>query len=50
MKLRLVFLGKTRSPEIRQLIEHYCERIRHFHPLEVAVRKSTHAGRTFWKS
>ncbi len=44
MKLRLVFLGRTRGAEYQALIGHYCERIRHFHPLEVVERKSTAAG------
>ena len=44
MKLRFVCLGRTRSSEVRALIDHYCERIQHFHPLEVIEKKSTHAG------
>ena len=49
MKLRLVFLGKTRSPEYQALIEHYCERIQHFYPVEVVERRSTAAGPEVFK-
>jgi 23S rRNA (pseudouridine1915-N3)-methyltransferase len=44
VKLRLVFLGKTRGAECRALIDDYVKRIRHFNPVEVVEKKSTHAG------
>ena len=44
MKLRLVFLGKTRGAEYRALIEDYVARIRRFNPIEVVEKKSTQAG------
>lgn len=44
MKLKLVFLGKTRGTEYRTLIDDYVKRIAHFNPIEVIEKKSTHAG------
>ncbi len=35
MKIRLVFLGKTRDPRLRALIEEYRKRIRRFTPIEI---------------
>ena len=44
MKIRLIFLGKTRGAEYRALMDDYLGRVRHFNPIEVAEKKSTHAG------
>jgi len=44
MKLRLVFLGKTRSREIRALMEDYRSRIAHFTSVELVEWKSTDGG------
>ena len=44
MKLRLVFLGKTRNPHLRALIEDYRRRLAHYAPLELVEWKSTEAG------
>ena len=41
MKLRLVFLGKTRNPHLRALIEDYRDRLAHFTPVEIVEWKST---------
>jgi 23S rRNA (pseudouridine1915-N3)-methyltransferase len=35
MKLRFVWIGKTRRAPIKQLVEEYLERVRHFAPVEV---------------
>src|SRR5436309_89433 len=35
MKLRFVWIGKTRRAPIKQLVEEYLERLRHFAPVEV---------------
>ncbi|MDP9147984.1 MAG: 23S rRNA (pseudouridine(1915)-N(3))-methyltransferase RlmH, partial [Acidobacteriota bacterium] len=41
MRLRLVFLGKTRRPEIKLIIDDYIKRIGRFAPIEVSeVRES----------
>ncbi|MFQ5818172.1 MAG: 23S rRNA (pseudouridine(1915)-N(3))-methyltransferase RlmH, partial [Terriglobia bacterium] len=44
MKLRLVFLGKTRNPHLRALIEDYRQRIARFAPIEVVEWKTTDGG------
>lgn len=44
MKLKLVFLGKTKNPHYSALIKDYCRRIRHFTSLEVVEKKSAYAG------
>ena len=44
MKLRLVFLGKTRSREIRALMEDYRSRIAHFTSIEMVEWKATDGG------
>jgi len=44
MKLRLVFLGRTRSREIRALIEDYRSRIAHFTSIELVEWKATDGG------
>ncbi len=44
MKLRLVFLGKTRNPHLRALIEDYRQSIAHFSPIEIIERKSIDGG------
>jgi 23S rRNA (pseudouridine1915-N3)-methyltransferase len=36
MKLRIVWVGKTKDPHIAKLSTDYADRIRHFLPLEVA--------------
>lgn len=44
MKLRLVFLGKTRNPHLRALIEDYRQRIARFSPIEIIEWKTTDGG------
>ena len=44
MKLRLVFLGKTHSREVRALIEDYRSRIAHFTSIELVEWKATDGG------
>ena len=39
MKLRVVWVGKTKSPHIATLCEDYAKRIKHFVPLEIAEVK-----------
>jgi len=35
MKIRLVFLGRTRRPEMRALLEDYVSRLKHFTEIEI---------------
>lgn len=44
MRIRMVFLGKTRNPHLRALIEDYQRRISHFSPIEVVEWKTTDGG------
>jgi 23S rRNA (pseudouridine1915-N3)-methyltransferase len=39
MKLRVVWVGKTRNPQLATLCEEYIARIKHFLPLEIAETK-----------
>ena len=39
MKLRVVWVGKTRNPQITKLCDDYAARIKHFVPLEIAEVK-----------
>ena len=39
MKLRIVWVGKTRNPQITKLCDDYAARIKHFLPLEIAEVK-----------
>ena len=39
MKLRVVWVGKTRNPQITKLCDDYAARIKHFLPLEIAEVK-----------
>ena len=39
MKLRVVWIGKTKDPSMAQLCSHYTARIRHFLPIEIAEVK-----------
>jgi 23S rRNA (pseudouridine1915-N3)-methyltransferase len=39
MKLRIVWVGKTKNPEIARLSTDYVSRIKHFLPLEIAEMK-----------
>ena len=39
MKLRIVWVGKTKSPHIAKLSTDYADRIKHFLPLEIAEVK-----------
>jgi len=41
MKLRVVWVGKTRNPNVAHLCEDYIGRIRHFLPLEIAEVKES---------
>ena len=45
MRIRLLFLGKTRRPEIRALLEDYAHRLRRFAELEIhEVREDSPAA------
>ena len=45
MRIRLLFLGKTRRPEIRALLEDYAQRLRRFTELEIhEVREDSPAA------
>jgi 23S rRNA (pseudouridine1915-N3)-methyltransferase len=44
MKIRLVFLGKTRNPHLRTLIEDYRQRLARFAPVEILERRSAAAA------
>ena len=39
MKLRIIWVGKTKNPHITQLSTDYADRIKHFLPLEIAEVK-----------
>jgi len=41
MKLRVIWVGKTRNPQLAKLCEDYTRRIRHFLPLEIAEVKES---------
>src|SRR5262245_33440247 len=41
MKLRVVWIGKTKNPQLAKLCEDYVDRIRHFLKLEIAEVKET---------
>ena len=41
MKLRVIWVGKTKSPQLAKLCDDYTERIRHFLPLEIAEVKES---------
>lgn len=43
MKIRLIMLGKTRREEIRDLVDDYAERIRHYAEIEISELRD--AGR-----
>jgi 23S rRNA (pseudouridine1915-N3)-methyltransferase len=36
MKLRVIWVGKTKNPHVAELCQDYAERIKHFLPLEIA--------------
>jgi 23S rRNA (pseudouridine1915-N3)-methyltransferase len=36
MKLRVIWVGKTKNPHVAKLCQDYAERIKHFLPLEIA--------------
>jgi 23S rRNA (pseudouridine1915-N3)-methyltransferase len=44
MKLRIVWIGKTKSPPMTQLCEDYIARIKHFLPLEISDAKQPKLG------
>ena len=44
MRIQLVFLGKTRNPNLRALLDDYHKRIARFSPIEVVERKTTDGG------
>ncbi len=44
MKTRLIFLGRTRNPHLRALIEDYRQRIAHFAAIEIVEWKTTDGG------
>lgn len=44
MRIRAVFLGKSRNPHLRALIQDYASRISRFVPIEVTEWKSTDGG------
>ena len=41
MKLRVVWVGKTKNPQLAKLCEDYIGRIKHFLPIEIAEVKET---------
>ena len=43
MKIRLVFLGKTRDPHLRALIEEYRRRLTRFTPIEILEQRAATA-------
>ncbi len=45
MKIRLLMLGKTRSPELRALVEHYVRRIRPFCSIEMTEVRPAEASK-----
>ena len=45
MKITLLWVGKTRNSRIRELVEDYAGRIRHFTPLTVVEVKPAEGGR-----
>jgi 23S rRNA (pseudouridine1915-N3)-methyltransferase len=44
MRLRVVFLGKTRNPHLRALLEDYRRRLSRFVPIEIVEWKTTDGG------
>jgi len=44
MKLRLIFVGKTRNPHLRALLDDYRKRIARFAPIEISEWRETAAG------
>jgi 23S rRNA (pseudouridine1915-N3)-methyltransferase len=44
MRIRLVFLGKTRNPQLRALMEDYRRRIARFTQIEIVEWKTTDGG------
>lgn len=44
VKIRVVFLGKTRNPNVRALLEDYRRRIARFAPIEIVEWKTTDGG------
>jgi 23S rRNA (pseudouridine1915-N3)-methyltransferase len=44
MKIRLIMLGKTRRTEIRELLDDYVSRIRHYAPIEVSELRESSAA------
>jgi 23S rRNA (pseudouridine1915-N3)-methyltransferase len=44
MRLRLVMLGKTRSPEVRAIFDDYVKRIGRYSPIEVTELRETEAA------
>jgi 23S rRNA (pseudouridine1915-N3)-methyltransferase len=41
MKLRVIWVGKTKNPQLAKLCEDYTSRIKHFLPLEIAEVKES---------
>lgn len=44
MRIRLVFLGRTRNPQLRALVADYRERLSRFTPVELVEWKTTDGG------
>ncbi|MFQ5695749.1 MAG: 23S rRNA (pseudouridine(1915)-N(3))-methyltransferase RlmH [Terriglobia bacterium] len=44
MRIRLFFLGKTRNPHLRALLEDYRRRIARFNPIDLVEWKTTDGG------
>ena len=44
MRIQLIFLGKTRNPHVKALLEDYQKRIARFSPIEVLEWKTTDGG------
>ncbi|MGH9789326.1 MAG: 23S rRNA (pseudouridine(1915)-N(3))-methyltransferase RlmH [Candidatus Acidiferrales bacterium] len=44
MRIQLIFLGKTRNPHCKALLEDYRQRIARFSPIEIVEWKTTDGG------
>ncbi len=44
MRIHLVFLGKTRNPQLKTLLDDYRQRILRFSPIEIVEWKTTDGG------
>jgi 23S rRNA (pseudouridine1915-N3)-methyltransferase len=44
LRIQLIFLGKTRNPHLKALLEDYRQRIARFSPIEIVEWKTTDGG------